>query len=136
MDVVHRFQPRQGEEGPGDEVDPTGAHFVLRAGPGAGIEDVDLHADFFADAVQQVGIGADQQLGVLWVAPQVGRVLGVSRGHQALALLGRQGEVGTSRLAISNGARKRRLYIMESQFWSLVGKTPAVSLHDHNAVLA
>ncbi len=92
MDVVHRLQPRQGEEGAGDEIDPAGAHFILRTGPGTGVKDVDLHADLITDAVQQIGIGTNQQLGIVRVAPEVRRVLGVARRHQVLTLLGRQGE--------------------------------------------
>ncbi|MCY1415842.1 hypothetical protein D9M71_313380 [compost metagenome] len=94
MHVVHGFQARKSEEGPGNQIDPAGADFILGAGPGTGVEDVHLQSEFFGDLLEQVGVGAYQLLGVLRVAPEVGRVLGIAGGHQALALPGRVPESG------------------------------------------
>ncbi|MNG11443.1 hypothetical protein D3C84_949880 [compost metagenome] len=88
VDVVHGLQARQGEEGPGDQVDPAGAHLVLGAGPGAGVEDLHFQAQLLGDLLEQVGVGAYQMLGVLRVAPEIRGILGVAGGHQPLALPG------------------------------------------------
>ncbi|MNF89626.1 hypothetical protein D3C84_721580 [compost metagenome] len=88
MDVVHGLQARQGEEGAGDQVDPAGTHLILGTGPGAGVEDLHLQAQFLGDLLEQVGVGAYQLLGVLRVAPEVRRILGIAGRHQPLALPG------------------------------------------------
>ncbi|MDT4872365.1 hypothetical protein FQZ97_1075430 [compost metagenome] len=88
MDVIHGLQTRQGQEGAGDQVDPASAHLVLGAGPGAGVENFHLQSQLLANLLEQVGVGAYQLRGILRVAPEIGGILGIAGGHQALALPG------------------------------------------------
>ena len=50
------------------------------------MDDLYRHTQLIGQVLQQVGIGADQLLRILRVAPQVWRILRITRRHQALAL--------------------------------------------------
>ncbi len=85
MDVVHHTQARHRQESTGEQIDAAAPGFFLSAGPGAGVNHLDLQSQLFAEMLQQFGIGTDQLAGVGRVTPQIRRILRIAGGHQFLA---------------------------------------------------
>ncbi|MNN25009.1 hypothetical protein D3C81_1384620 [compost metagenome] len=94
-DKVHLLPAGLGQKIPGHQVNPPGAHFLLRTRPRPNVNKVDVQPQLLAQVLEQVGVGTDQLLRVLRVAPQVRGVFRVAGRGQPSAWLvrcGRQGQ--------------------------------------------
>ncbi len=85
---VHLQPACFGQEIPGQQIDPTGAHLFLGSRPRPAVNHFDIQPQLLAQVLEQVSIGTDQLLGVLRVAPQVRRVFRIAgRGEPSACII-------------------------------------------------